>query len=63
MIDFAAHLLRWRIRHKLTEKEAAAVLGVSTVAVMLWEKPGYKPTVREQATLLERMQKFKRPKL
>lgn len=58
-VDFASHLLNWRLRHGLDEKQAAAILAVSTTAIILWQKPGFEPPVKDQAMLLERMAKFK----
>lgn len=58
VIDFASHLLNWRRRHNLTERDAAAVLGVSVVALRIWAKPGFPPPIKREAELLERMDKW-----
>lgn len=55
MIDFPSHLLNWRRRHNLTEREAGAVLGVSVVAIIQYEKPGFSPPVEVEIRLMERM--------
>lgn len=61
-IDFPSYLLAWRERHKLNEKDAAAILAVSAVAIYIWQKPGFEPPVAQQAKLIERMLAFEHRK-
>lgn len=60
MIDFASALINWRRRYDLSERDAAAILGVSLVAIIIWQKPGFPPPAPEQAELLERMDRWNR---
>lgn len=60
MIDFASHLLAWRKRHGLTQKEAAVILAVSLPTIWLWEKGKYYPLRLDTETFLGRMEKFNR---
>lgn len=63
MIDFGLHLRNWRARHGLSEKEAAAILAVSTPTILLWEKRRIRPPKTEDEIIfLRRMENFQRAK-
>lgn len=62
MIDFASALVNWRRRHDLNERDAAAILGVSLVAIIQWEKPGFPPPPDFERKVLERMDRWNKNK-
>ena len=57
-MDFATRLLEFRARYRLTQVEAAKVLGVTEAMIVRYEKKQSKPTNRNLVIFLEKMKKY-----
>ena len=57
-MDFATKLLEFRARYRLTQREAAKVLGVTEAMIVRYERKKSKPTSRNLIVFLEKMKKY-----